>query len=201
MHGLRELTGRRSKLIDRRPPNLTSFVGGQRPAAQDPRRSCALTSSILSTLRTATLPPGAGCWPLIPRWTSPYPYAGLRAASRQRADTLVAVWRNADGSAAGFLPVQRTGAHTAMPVGGPGVRLSRRSSGRRRSIFRLAAKGDGCLDGSISRRGSGDNTVSSCLMAGDAGVCPRFADGWLRRSIGPPGLFSCHQAGPPAKKG
>lgn len=112
-----------------------------------------------------------------PALTSPYLTPDwARAVALQRPDAAVAVWRNADGSAAGFMPVQRAGAHAAMPAGGP-VCDYQALVGPATLDLSLAVK---ALDvGRIDLpAGLKDNAVAACLMTEDAGHVARFADGW-----------------------
>src|SRR5262245_36686014 len=53
-------------------------------------------------------------------FTSPYLTPDwAQAVARRRSDALVAVFRNQDESPVAFLPVQRSGAFAALPLGGP----------------------------------------------------------------------------------
>src|SRR5215510_3979688 len=53
-------------------------------------------------------------------FTSPYLTPDwAQFVARRRPDARVAVFRNVDGSAAGFLPVQRSSSYAALPIGGP----------------------------------------------------------------------------------
>ena len=112
-----------------------------------------------------------------PALTSPYLTPDwARAVARCRPDVVVAVWRNADGSAAGFLPVQRAGAHAAMPAGGP-VCDYQAVAGPANLDVSLAAK---ALDvGRIDlTAGLKDNAVAEFLLTEDVGHVARFAGGW-----------------------
>jgi CelD/BcsL family acetyltransferase involved in cellulose biosynthesis len=109
--------------------------------------------------------------------TSPYltpEWAQLVA--RHRGDVSVAVFRDAQGAAAGFLPVQLSSSSAAMPVGGPicdyqafvgpaGVDLS----------LAVRELGVGRID---LTAGLANNAVADSLFARDAGHVVRFADGW-----------------------
>lgn len=109
--------------------------------------------------------------------TSPYltpEWAQLVA--RHRGDVSVAVFRDEHGSAAGFLPVQLSSSHAAMPVGGPicdyqafigsaGVDLS----------LAVRELGVGRID---LTAGLANNAVADYLLAHDAGHVVRFAHGW-----------------------
>jgi hypothetical protein len=109
--------------------------------------------------------------------TSPYltpDWAQLVA--RHRGDVSVAVFRDDQSAAVGFLPVQLSFSNAAMPVGGPicdyqafvgpaGVDLS----------LAVRELGVGRID---LTAGLANNAVSDCLFARDAGHVVRFADGW-----------------------
>ena len=109
--------------------------------------------------------------------TSPYltpDWAQLVA--RHRGDVSVAVFRDDQSAAVGFLPVQLSSSNGAMPVGGPicdyqafvgptGVDLS----------LAVRELGVGRID---LTAGLANNAVSDCLFARDAGHVVRFADGW-----------------------
>ena len=109
--------------------------------------------------------------------TSPYltpDWAQLVA--RHRGDVSVAVFRDDQNAAVGFLPVQLSFSNAAMPVGGPicdyqafvgpaGVDLS----------LAVRELGVGRID---LTAGLAKNAVSDCLFAPDAGHVVRFADGW-----------------------
>lgn len=105
---------------------------------------------------------------LTPEWA--------RLVARHRGDVVVAVYREDDGAPIGFLPAQRSGAHAAMPVGGPicdyqafigpaGVDLS----------LAVKALGVGRID---LTAGLADNPVGEHLLARDVGHVVRFAHGW-----------------------
>ncbi len=112
-----------------------------------------------------------------PALTSPYFTPDwARAVAMRRADACVVVWRNDDGTAAGFLPVQRAGVNAAVPIGGPTCDYQA-LIGPARLDLQLAAK---ALDvGRIDlTAGLRNNAVSSCLLTEDAGRVVRFKDGW-----------------------
>ena len=109
--------------------------------------------------------------------TSPYltpDWAQLVA--RHRGDVSVAVFRDHQSVAVGFLPVQLSTSSAAMPVGGPicdyqafvgpaGVDLS----------LAVRELGVGRID---LTAGLANNAVADCLFARDAGHVVRFARGW-----------------------
>jgi CelD/BcsL family acetyltransferase involved in cellulose biosynthesis len=109
--------------------------------------------------------------------TSPYLTPDwVQLVARHRGDVSVAVFRDDCGAVAGFLPVQLSGSHAAMPVGGPicdyqafigsaGVDLS----------LAVRELGVGRID---LTAGLANNAVSDCLLAHDAGHVVRFAGGW-----------------------
>lgn len=112
-----------------------------------------------------------------PALTSPYLTPDwARAVAMRRSDACVAIWRNEDGSPAGFLPVQRAGLHAAVPMGGP-VCDYQALVGPAHLDLQLAAKAlrVGRVDLTAGLR---DNAVSACLLTEDAGHIVRFADGW-----------------------
>ncbi len=112
-----------------------------------------------------------------PALTSPYLTSDwARAVARRRPDTRIAVWRRDDGTAAGFLAVQGSGAHAAMPVGGP-VCDYQALVGPATLDISLAAKvlNVGRIDLTAGLR---DNAVGECLLTEDVGHVVRFPEGW-----------------------
>lgn len=106
---------------------------------------------------------------LTPDWTL--------AVARRRPDVQVAVFRDASGLAVGFLPVQRTGAAAAMPVGGPvcdyqGLVASHVEFDLRDAALALNV---GRIDLTAGLR---DNAVGASLHTSDVGHVARFPDGW-----------------------
>jgi CelD/BcsL family acetyltransferase involved in cellulose biosynthesis len=109
---------------------------------------------------------------LTPDWT--------RLVAQHRTDVRVAVWRDADGAACGFLPVQRTSAHAAMPAGGPVCDYQALIAARdaRLDLSRACkALGVGRIDLTAGLR---NNAVGVRLLTHDAGHVVRFAEGWER---------------------
>jgi CelD/BcsL family acetyltransferase involved in cellulose biosynthesis len=96
--------------------------------------------------------------------------------ARRRPDARVAVFRNVDGSAAGFLPVQRSSAYAALPVGGP-VCDYQAMIGPPGLDLSLAVR---ALDvGRIDfTAGIKDSPLASHLLTTDAGRVVCFRDGW-----------------------
>lgn len=111
--------------------------------------------------------------------TSPYLTPDwARFVARRRPDALVAVFRDDDGRAVGFLPVQRTSAAAAMPAGGPvcdyqavvsapGVELDLSEAVRALDVGRIDLTA-----------GLVESPVASCLLTHDVGHVARFPDGW-----------------------
>jgi CelD/BcsL family acetyltransferase involved in cellulose biosynthesis len=112
-----------------------------------------------------------------PTLTSPYFTPDwAQFVARRRADTRVAIFRNEDGSAAGFLPVQRSSSYAALPAGGPVCDYQ-------------ALIGPAALDLSLAvtalevgridfTAGLKDNALAPHLLTRDAGHVARFPDGW-----------------------
>ncbi|MEQ1781291.1 MAG: GNAT family N-acetyltransferase [Hyphomonadaceae bacterium] len=107
---------------------------------------------------------------LTPDWT--------KLVAMHRSDVRVAVWRDADGGAVGFLPVQRCGDYAAMPAGGPIC-----------DYQALVAKPGETLDLALAPKalavgridltaGLVNNAVGGRLLTSDAGHVVRFADGY-----------------------
>lgn len=96
--------------------------------------------------------------------------------ARRRPDARVAVFRNEDGSAAGFLPVQRSSSHAALPIGGS-VCDYQAMIGPAGLDLTPAVK---ALDvGRIDfTAGLKDSALAPHLLAADAGHVVRFPDGW-----------------------
>lgn len=101
-----------------------------------------------------------------------------KLVARHRSDVRVAVWRDAAGEAAGFLPVQRCGDYAAMPAGGPicdyqalvakpGVTLELSDAAR--------AFGVGRID---LTAGLANNAVGKRLLTADAGHVVRLPGGF-----------------------
>ncbi|MDP3492060.1 MAG: GNAT family N-acetyltransferase [Hyphomonadaceae bacterium] len=112
-----------------------------------------------------------------PALTSPYLTPDwARLVARHRADVRVAVWRRDDGAATGFLAVQGSSPHAAMPVGGP-VCDYQAVVGRRDLDASLALKALGVVRIDLPA-GLRDNAVGECLLTEDVGHVVRFADGW-----------------------
>jgi CelD/BcsL family acetyltransferase involved in cellulose biosynthesis len=112
-----------------------------------------------------------------PNLTSPYFTPDwAQFVARRRADTRVAIFRNEDGSAAGFLPVQRSSGYAALPAGGP-VCDYQALIGPAGLDLSLAA---GALDvGRIDfTAGLKDNALAPHVLTRDVGHVARFASGW-----------------------
>ena len=114
-----------------------------------------------------------------PELSSPYltPDWTLAVAAR-RVDVKVAVFRDTDGQALGFLPVQRPNAVAAMPVGGP-VCDYQALIGPADAQFDLTlavrALGVGRID---LTSGLSETAVGEFLHTEDCGHVAVFADGW-----------------------
>lgn len=102
----------------------------------------------------------------------------VKLVARHRSDVRVVVWRDADGAAVGFLPVQRRGDYAAMPPGGPIC-----------DYQALVAKPGEALELSDAARALGvgridltaglvNNAVGAKLLTSDVGHVVRFADGF-----------------------
>lgn len=109
--------------------------------------------------------------------TSPYltpDWAQLVA--RHRGDVSVAVFRDDAGAPVGFLPVQLSSGHAAMPVGGP-ICDYQAFIGPAGADLPLAVRelGVGRID---LTAGLVNNAVAECLLAHDVGHVVRFAGGW-----------------------
>jgi CelD/BcsL family acetyltransferase involved in cellulose biosynthesis len=112
-----------------------------------------------------------------PNLTSPYFTPDwAQFVARRRADTRVAIFRNEDGSAAGFLPVQRSSGYAALPAGGPMCDYQA-LIGPTGFDLSLAAK---ALDvGRIDfTAGLKDNALAPHVLTRDTGYVARFPDGW-----------------------
>lgn len=112
-----------------------------------------------------------------PALTSPYLTPDwAQFVARRREDTRVAIFRNADGSPAAFLPVQRRSSYAALPVGGP-VCDYQALIGSKDVDLSLAAKAldVGRIDFTAGLR---DNAIAEHLVTQDAGHVARFPDGW-----------------------
>lgn len=112
-----------------------------------------------------------------PALTSPYlTLDWARLVARHRPGVRVAIWRGNDGAAVGFLGVQATDPHAAMPVGGP-VCDYQAVAGPADLDISLAAKalGVGRID---LTAGLKDNAVGGCLLTEDFGHVARFERGW-----------------------
>lgn len=112
-----------------------------------------------------------------PALTSPYLTPEWACVvARHRPDARVAVWREDDGRAVGFIAVQGEGAHAAMPAGGP-VCDYQAVVGARDLDTTLAVKalGVGRVDLTGGLR---DNSVGDCLLTEDVGHVVRFPEGW-----------------------
>ena len=112
-----------------------------------------------------------------PALTSPYLTPDwARLVAGHRPDVRTVVWRNDDGAAAGFLAVQGSDPHAAMPVGGP-VCDYQAVAGASGLDVSLAARalGVGRID---LTAGLKENAVGECLLTEDVGHVVRFADGW-----------------------
>lgn len=105
---------------------------------------------------------------LTPEWT--------QLVARHRPDVRVAVWRDAHGAPQGFLPVQISGGHAAMPVGGP-ICDYQAFIGPAEVDLSLGATalGVGRID---LTAGLANNAVGACLLAHDVGHVVRLAGGW-----------------------
>lgn len=112
-----------------------------------------------------------------PALTSPYLTPDwARLVAGHRPDVRAVVWRNDDGDAAGFLAVQGSDPHAAMPVGGP-ICDYQAVAGAPGLDVSLAARalGVGRID---LTAGLKENAVGECLLTEDVGHVVRFADGW-----------------------
>lgn len=98
--------------------------------------------------------------------------------ARRRSDAQVAIFRDADGRALGFLPVQRPNAAAAMPVGGP-VCDYQALIGPADATFDLSqaahALGVGRIDLTAGLR---QTAVAPFLHTADVGHVARFPCGW-----------------------
>ncbi len=105
---------------------------------------------------------------LAPEWA--------QTVARRRGDVSVAVFRDGDGAPVGFLPVQLSSGHAAMPVGGP-ICDYQAFIGPAGADLPLAVRelGVGRID---LTAGLANNAVGECLLAHDVGHVVRFADGW-----------------------
>lgn len=107
---------------------------------------------------------------LTPDWTL--------AVARRRSDAWVAVYRDQTGQAVGFLPVQRTGAGAAMPVGGP-VCDYQALVGAEGLSFDLRAAASALQVGRIDlTAGLRGNAVEPFLQTSDVGHVAHFPNGW-----------------------
>lgn len=112
-----------------------------------------------------------------PALTSPYLTPDwARLVGGYRLEARVVVWRNDNGAAVGFLAVQGSNPHAAMPIGGP-ICDYQAVVGSPELDVSLAAKalGVGRVD---LTAGLKDNAVGECLLTEDVGHVVRFADGW-----------------------
>ena len=103
-----------------------------------------------------------------PALTSPYLTPDwARLVAGHRPDVRTVVWRNDDGAAAGFLAVQGSDPHAAMPVGGP-VCDYQAVAGASGLDVSLAARalGVGRID---LTAGLKENAVGECLLTEDVG--------------------------------
>jgi CelD/BcsL family acetyltransferase involved in cellulose biosynthesis len=112
-----------------------------------------------------------------PHFSSPYLTPDwAQFVARRRPDARVAIFRNADGSAAGFLPVQRSSSYAALPAGGP-VCGYQAMIGPAGLDLPLAVKAldVGRIDFTAGLR---DSALAPHLLASDAGHVVCFPDGW-----------------------
>lgn len=113
-----------------------------------------------------------------PEFSSPYlTPEWAQAVARQRADACVAIFREGERNM-GFLPVQRTSAFAAVPIGGP-VCDYQALIGPANATFDLTEAAHALRVGRIDfTAGLRESAVAQHLITEDAGHVARFADGW-----------------------
>lgn len=110
-------------------------------------------------------------------FTSPYLTPDwAQFVARRRPDARIAIFRNADGSAAAFLPVQRSSGYAALPIGGPVCDYQALVGPRDFDLSpAVKALGVGRVDFTA---GLADSALAPHLLTRDVGHVARFPQGW-----------------------